>query len=178
MSAAEKILDTLLAYPTAEGLEVTEIPDVPPCRFTKITDGNGVHIITRDEQTGLEWSARDIGSFTNKAKNSAAAKACADLTLGGHSDWRLPTIEELESIRDCSRYDPAIDTDAFPDCPSAWFWSSTRHAYDPASYAWFVYFGYGNASDGNRNYNYRVRAVRGPSRQFSASLASAEGGAQ
>ena len=143
-----------------------------PARFEKITDANGVHVITRDTLTGLEWSARDIGSFTNKAKNSEAAKACADLRLGGHSDWRLPTIDELESIRDRSRYSPAIDTDAFPNCPSAWFWSSTPDAESPNNYAWIVGFNYGYSNISYRLNGSRVRAVRGPARQSSASLPS------
>jgi len=143
-----------------------------PASFTKIYDAAGAHIITRDELTGLEWSARDIGRFTNATKGSKAAAACAALDLGGHTDWRMPTIEELESIRDRSRCSPAIDTDAFPDCPSDWFWSSTPHAYGPDSYAWFVHFGGGRSHLDDRGYNSRVRAVRGPARQ---SLASLEG---
>lgn len=145
----------------------------PAARFTKIHDAAGAHIITRDEQTGLEWSARDIGRFTNAAEGSKAEAACAALELGGHTDWRMPTIEELESIRDLSRHSPAIDTDAFPDCPSAAFWASTPHAYGPDDYAWFVDFDGGHSGfdlrDGRGYYN-RVRAVRGPARQSSAVL--------
>jgi hypothetical protein len=35
--------------------------------------------------------------------------------LGGHSDWRLPNIKELESLTDDMRYNPAIDTTYFPN---------------------------------------------------------------
>ncbi|NBI35772.1 DUF1566 domain-containing protein [Xylella taiwanensis] len=42
----------------------------------------------------------------------------------------MPTLEARASIRDRSRYAPAIDTDAFPDTPSECFWTFTHEA-DP-----------------------------------------------
>jgi hypothetical protein len=145
-------------------------------RFTKILDAAGVHIISHDDLTDLDWPADDLGSFSNEAEDSEAEDACAALDLGGFTDWRLPTIDELESIRDRSRCSPAIDTEFFPDCPSDWFWSSTAHAYGPAEYAWVVGFYYGSSLSGGRDGRYRVRAVRGPSRQFSAPLPSGSEG--
>ncbi|WP_313250826.1 DUF1566 domain-containing protein [Stenotrophomonas sp.] len=129
-------------------------------RYTKIYAPNADHIITRDETTGLEWSARDIGRHTNSAKGSEAEAACVSLQLGGFNDWRLPTVEELESIRDRSRFDPAIDTDAFPDCPTTWFWSSTPNAESPDRYAWVVGFYDGRSDVRPHSYNCCVRAVR------------------
>ena len=69
---------------------------------------------------------------------------CENLTLpaGGYSDWRLPNRNELQSIVDYSRYNPAIDTTYFPGTVASYYWSSTTYAYS-TSIAWNVYFGYG-----------------------------------
>jgi len=69
--------------------------------------------------------------------------ACKALTLAGHSDWDLPTIEELQLLVDRSRYEPAIDTDYFVDIENDWYWSKTPAAWSSAS-AWGVYFSYGS----------------------------------
>lgn len=52
-----------------------------------------------DPASGLMWqnSQEKMGSIW-----SMAEQVCADLDLGGHTDWRLPTIGELRSlIRGC-----------------------------------------------------------------------------
>lgn len=146
-------------------------PAAAPARFEKILDAAGVHILTRDNSTGLEWQATP---FPERMTLDEATAACAALSLGCHSDFRVPSIDELESIRDRSRFNPAIDTDAFPGCPSAWFWSDTPHAYDPSEFAWIVGFDGGLSGSDRRDNGNRVRAVRGASRQLSASL-QAEG---
>ena len=50
-----------------------------------------------DPETGLMWSGQDNGAKVNwtQAKNF-----CANLQLGGFSNWRLPTLSELKSIYD------------------------------------------------------------------------------
>ena len=119
----------------------------------KYNDGGGT---VSDIATGLMWQkATAPGTYTW----AQAISYCENLTLGGHSDWRLPTIEELDSIVDYGRVDPAIDTDYFPDTGASFYWSSTTYAYN-TDYAWSMNF----IGDGNYNYkhfyNY-VRAVRG-----------------
>ena len=146
---------------------MSALASIETALFEKIHDAGGVHILTRDNATGLEWQ---VTPFPENMTLDQAIAACAALTLGGHGDFRVPSIDELESIRDRSRFNPAIDTDAFPGCPWAWFWSSTLHAYAPSEFAWIIDFGYGDSYGGHRcGYN-RVRAVRGASRQLSASL--------
>lgn len=106
-------------------------------RFTH-THGGVLTVI--DATTGLEWSAKPVAK---NVTHEQAIKACAELDLGGHTDWRLPTRQELLSIVDLSRHAPAIDTNAFPDFPSEWFWTSDLCAWSSAS-AWFVNFSSGS----------------------------------
>jgi len=50
-----------------------------------------------DSATGLAWSHKDDGSSVTP---NQASGYCSSLRSGGYSDWRLPTIEELEAIFD------------------------------------------------------------------------------
>jgi len=78
-----------------------------------------------------------------------------------YTDWRLPTRQELESIMDLARYNPAIDTDFFPGTKTSAYWSSTTIAGYPNYGAWIVNFSHGYISYGNKCDDYFVRAVRG-----------------
>jgi hypothetical protein len=80
-----------------------------------------------DKVTGLMWQ-QTISSAT--FAQAAAVQYCPTLTLGGHSDWRLPSIIELASLIDFSvpgtTVNPvgAISGGAFPNTPAASFWSA------------------------------------------------------
>ena len=86
--------------------------------------------------------------------------------LCGATDWRMPTVKELEGLSDFSRLNPAIDTDYFPNTkPSSPYWSGIASAHLPDAdskyYAWVV-----STLDGRSNAEYRpnprfVRLVRG-----------------
>ena len=124
-----------------------------PARF--IDNGDGT---VTDTTLNLMWSKATLND--DEVNHEQAEKLCAELSLGGHADWRLPTIEELFALADRTKEAPAIDTEAFPDTKSDWYWSSTITAW-ASSCAWFVYFGYGVASGSRRGYNLAfVRAVR------------------
>ena len=130
-------------------------------RFTKLgADGKpitGKHVAVHDAKTGLTWSAEPL--LDGKNMNHAdAMQACADLKLCGHTDWRAPTIEELLSIVDYTRCDPAVDSEYFLG-PYGWTWSSTP-AKAPAGYAWGVYLYDGYSYRGNTGNHGHVRAVR------------------
>lgn len=121
---------------------------------TLIDNGDGT--IT-DPVNRLMWSK---ATMTEEGVNhEQAGKVCAELDLGGHSDWRLPTIGELFALADRRKYNPAIDTEAFPDTKNHWYWSSTDYTSD-SSFAWIVYFGDGSASGYHRDDLAFVRAVR------------------
>jgi cysteine-rich repeat protein len=81
--------------------------------------------------------------------------------LGGHRDWRLPTIAELQTILlapfPCSE-NPCIDP-VFGPTQSFYYWSATSDVPLP-TYAWFVYFYNGGVYYDFKSFNYYVRAVR------------------
>ena len=122
-------------------------------RFIDLKNG-----IIRDTKTGLEWQAEPLPPSPWQDQMDAAAR----LDLGGHTDWRLPTVEELHTLIDYSRCDPASE---FPGTQPCYFWSSSSRAAS-ASNAWFVsfYSGYVNNVD-KTIYSYarcvRLAALRG-----------------
>ncbi len=121
-----------------------------------VDNGNGT---VTDNATGLVWQQGEIGT---KAWD-AALSYCNGLTLGGHSNWRLPSVSELESLTDDSRFNPVLDTAFFANFPNvvaSYYWSSTTHAYGKG-YAWDVVFFNGQVGFSSKNNDCYVRCVRG-----------------
>jgi pimeloyl-ACP methyl ester carboxylesterase len=117
-------------------------------------NGNGT---VTDSKTGLMWQQAEPGYMTW----GSALSYCEDLSLGGHSDWRLPNIKELESITDDTRLNPAIDTNFFPNAVASNYWSSTTSADGPDG-AWDVFFYVGLVSYYGKGFDVGyVRCVRG-----------------
>jgi len=117
--------------------------------------------VMRDTKTGLVWQDSSESANWKKRKTWDTAKAyCADLTLAGKSDWRLPTIKELQTIVD-NRYHHTNIIKGFKHAdPYPRHWSSTQYMSDD-KVAWYVSFG-----DGETRYSYKskkmlVRCVRG-----------------
>ena len=74
----------------------------------------------KDTQTGLLWQ-RNVDPTKYLATSSCTGTSacdgttyCANLVVNGVTGWRLPTVQELLTIVDETRYSPAIDTNAFP----------------------------------------------------------------
>ena len=117
---------------------------------------NGDSSVT-DTETGLMWQQT---TAADEMTWEEAISYCESLTLAGYSDWRLPNRVELQSLLDYTRYDPAIDTMAFPDTKSAYYWSSTTFVYETTR-AWRVRFYDGVVFMYNKPKTHYVRAVRG-----------------
>jgi hypothetical protein len=109
-----------------------------------------------DHKTGLMWQRTDDGQ---QRTWTAAGQYCVDLVLGGKTDWRAPSIEELQTIVDFSRTDPTIDP-VF-NCHSFYYWSGST----VAGYAdgWDVDFQWGQTTYWNKGDTYYTRCVRGES---------------
>jgi len=115
---------------------------------------NGDGTVT-DNNTGLIWQQGEGGQKTWED----AISYCEGLSLAGYTDWRLPNIKELESITDDTLYDPAIDTNFFPDAYASLYWSCTTYA-NGSSYAWPVDFSYGDVDYSSKTDSNYVRCVR------------------
>ena len=103
-----------------------------------------------DCTTSLIWQKDHAGPMSWQEAMDYASK----LELAGHSDWRLPTIEELITLIDFGKHDPAS---VFPNMPSKRFWSSSPYS---ENYAWGAYFRNGYVLDNFVYYDYCVRCVR------------------
>jgi len=111
-----------------------------------------------DQKSGLMWAAQDVS--TERMTFEEAKRACEKFCCAGFGDWRLPTISELETLRDLSRSEPAADPEL--GLKSNYYWSSTPLASSPGDFAWLVYFHYGLVGWSYQHGTAFVRAVRGP----------------
>ena len=121
--------------------------------------------VVTDSVYKLMWQD---GEEIFKGDYDEAVKYCENLNFAGFDDWRLPTVNELLSITDDTRFKPAInkafknvayETNDKGEKSYGWYWSSTRSA-DGSSNAWIVLFGNGSGSwDDVSNRNF-VRCVR------------------
>jgi len=113
--------------------------------------------IVVDYVTNLEW--QDNSNLQNTRKNWSDAKEyCDKLDLGGFTDWRLPTREELYSIIDFSKVNSAYSA-IFINSSSDYYWTSTTYLKDNAK-AWVVYFYNGMLSLEDKNIALNIRCVR------------------
>lgn len=118
-----------------------------------INNNNGT--IT-DNATGLMWQQSDDG-ITRDWQN--ALSYAENLSLGNHSDWRLPNAKELQSIVDYSRspsatnspaIDPMFNTSTINDPDGnpghyPYFWASTTLQDGTNPYLAAVYIPFGKA---------------------------------
>jgi hypothetical protein len=133
----------------------------------------------KDNTTGLIWTRCSL-AYGGNAKTSPdcggtisgygweeALQACNDLDFAGRTDWRLPSIRELQSIVYYHEYlTPSINHMVFPSTMSDHYWSSTYHK-NSNTLVWTLDFQYGNvtfqlredSSILTKNY---VRCVAGP----------------
>ena len=129
--------------------------------------GNGALIDTQSKKVwlrcslGMNWNGGSCEGNSLTYSWSAAEAAVAELNAkqaGGHGNWRLPTVDELNSIVEKQCFKPAISLDAFPFSPEAGFWSATSvEGANPR--AWMVHFLHGQQYIANKEQSWRVRPV-------------------
>jgi hypothetical protein len=131
-------------------------------RFEFIEDG----AVVVDRSSGLQWMRCSLGqNWTGTACAGLAERytwdQANDLPSGsaGNHGWRLPTVEELQTLVEYRVFNPAINPQAFPNTPPSNFWSSSEAAYD-AFYAWSVHFANGFSNWRHKRQRFETRLVR------------------
>ncbi len=153
---------------------------------------NGDGTIT-DNNTGLMWEKKDQSGGIHDMGNVYAwfgpsfnstfimdgtitTTFLAALNEGsgfaGHTDWRIPNVKELESLRNYQNHFPAVDAAFNTSCvagctvltcsctQSYFYWSSTTAQCSPLN-AWLVDFESGFVDFSFKGLTDYVRAVRG-----------------
>lgn len=147
----------------------------PNPRFADNDDGT-----MTDNLTGLVWTSnanimptRDPGWDTEGTADDGAvtwqhaldyvAKLNAEGYLG-YSDWRLPNVNELESLINTNEGDSDdwLRTQGFTNVSTSYYWPSTSCTFNPVA-VWHVFISIGNMYDRSKSdsYNCYVWPVRG-----------------
>jgi len=146
-----------VSYTTNAGEDADYV--LNPMSFTN--NGNGT---VTDNNTNLMWQKTDGGEMTYEK----ATQYCDTMTLGGYTDWRLPTAIELFSIHYFEANRPALNTTFFTATAAEYWWSSDKQS-DNAGIIWLANNGGGignhaktesKSAGGTRLIH--VRAVRNP----------------
>jgi hypothetical protein len=97
-----------------------------------------------DKVTGLYWLRdADVGPGTLNWQETLHYINNLEVPVPERSlRWRLPTINELESLVDCSQHTPALPTAHPFENVRDVYWSSTTSCFEP-DWAWALYFNKG-----------------------------------
>jgi hypothetical protein len=152
----------LTSYAPGDDGEVQNGEAWPSQRFTNNMDGT----IT-DNLTGLTWlqDADCItGSWTEMLDftNNLADGACGldDGSVAG--DWRLPNVNELNSLNNIEELDLGVwlASQGFTNLVDLMYWSSDSHAYNPIS-AWGLLLPVGEDRYDGKDSNVNILPVKG-----------------
>ncbi len=102
-----------------------------------------------DRLTGLVW--RRAASLVPEGVTwHEALAAVTRFNAGNGAGWRLPNINELESLADCAAANPALPSDhPFAQVRDV-YWSSTTSLYEP-DWAWALYLDKGAVGVGQKS---------------------------
>jgi hypothetical protein len=156
----------LAAVLLGAGLVAVPASAAPPANGRYVV--NAAQKVVFDKVTGLTWQRESpvtggsSGQTTGRFNWADAKQYCANLELGGHTDWRLPGIAELLNLVRQKTTGTAIDAVAFPNTPVSGtdrYWSATPYQGGSSS-AWCVYFNGGYSYVNGVTSSGRVRCVR------------------
>ena len=108
-------------------------PFIPPAWYQKLPASARFQLVlgetaVLDKETGLVW---EKSPSEQKMDWPHAHTYAHSITVGGRKGWRLPTIEELESLVDPTQTSPALPKGhPFTNVQSGYNWSDTTYVDD------------------------------------------------
>lgn len=114
--------------------------------------------IVVDNKQQLMWQDNEETSLYQE--NITIGKTyCENLILNSYTDWRIPTIKELQTILDVQEKKIAINKE-FQYTKASRYWSSTP-VFENKNSFWYVDFSTGEIDYQTQNQKYSIRCVRG-----------------
>ena len=114
--------------------------------------------MVKDPTTNLIWE--DTNHATeDKVTHNEATTYCTTLKLGEISDWRVPTLNELLTIVDYTRYEPATLKEFSHVEIGTMYWASTPYLRSKDQF-WGIEFKDGATDSASKNYSRYVRCVK------------------
>ena len=100
-----------------------------------------------------------LALYANQCNTANYVVAVNAVALCGHSDWRLPSLKELQSLANSSAGNPAIDATYFSNTQGNFYWSASNYAAG-SGFAWYVDFNVGGSNVSLKSAGHYVRLVR------------------
>lgn len=110
MLGRESIALAVITVALATSVSIGASPNAGAAPCAGRYDVDAANGIVTDNDTKLVWQR--VADATPRTY-TLSLFYCENLTLGGFTDWRLPTVFELQTIVDESVHAPSIDTAAF-----------------------------------------------------------------
>lgn len=155
----------LAAPAVAQECDKSRPATAPMSRFKAGAEGTITDTQTKKSwlrcPVGMSWSGSTCTGQSLTYKWNDALEMVNEYNAkkaGGRSNWRLPTVEELNTLVEKQCFKPAINLEAFPYSPESGFWTdSSLEGVQPR--VWIVHFLHGQQYIANKKQDWRIRLI-------------------